>query len=1036
MMLHKLYFFILLFLFSLQTNAQMTKVYTDDLRLFKEGAKQYRDNNPGYARLLFKRFLDTYGGKKDNYQLYLVQSQVYLIKIAFDLDQDYAEELFDEFEKRYSSHVLFNEALISKGRYYFRHKDYASVIKTFEKMDLSGLNFYLEDEVKFKLAYSYFVKKQFEKAAVLFRELSLIDRKYYYPANYYYGICQFLKGDFDTAIKSFNIIQNTEEYKRFVPYYLVQLYFTQGDYDKTIEVGEAKLKIKDVQNYYKIHHLVGQAYFLKKDYISALPHLEIYEKNTKKLRKEDFYQLGFIYHQLGKCEKAIPALKEIANLKTAMGQNANYYLADCYLKTGDKHSARTAFKNAGSLDFNNMIKEESILNYGKLSAEMGYDREAIDALLSLEDSSPFYPEAQRVLKTIFVNTKDYAKAQETLEKLDKVSSQLFHAYQLVSYYKALQEINDGKYDLAEEDLHKAEKINRDIKIAIQTHYWLAELLHRKGDYAKSNQYIDRYFVLIKGVDGVEDLTKPPLGYYLQGYNYYKLKNYPFSVEKFFKALQSFKKYPLKDKNLQARLINDIHLRIADGFFYEKKLDEAKKHYDFVINNNGQYKDYALYQKALIAGLEGKPFEKIALLEEILDKYKKSAIRPKAYFELANTYNELQQYEKAYKVYESIVKEFPDETALVNKAYLRMGLISYNKGDLDTAIANYKKVVENNPSAEDKKEALTALEEIYINDKKNADEYLQYVKTIPGVKVEGLYKDSLNFITAKLSFDEDSIDNAIKSFDEYLQKYEAGYYDLDAHFYRAESYLRKKKFRKALKDYEYIIKQGFSNYYEPALYKAAIIAFNYMKDYGKALKYYKKLEEIVKDESKKYNVQLGAMRSAFRLNDYKAVKKYGNKILNNPLTTAKERSAAHYYIAKVAASNKVYDTALSHFNKVIRENRNSNWAAEARYMIAEIYFKRNELELAKKLIKESNLKNTAYPYWVAKGLILLSDIYVKENDLFNARAALEAVKENYKEDKTILNIVNKKLKILEELEEKNSRVEKENPDGTIKMDSLK
>ncbi|HHH52237.1 MAG TPA: tetratricopeptide repeat protein, partial [Bacteroidetes bacterium] len=808
----------LIFLFFFNTSfGQFTGVNTDKDRLFKQAKVEYQNGNLELSRHLFENYLNTVTNKND---LNIVNAKLFLIKIAFDSNQDYAEDLLRDFEIYYSSDVLLNEAYISKGEYEFRNKDYTEAINTFEKVDLSGLNFYIEDEVKFKLAYSYFVKKQFEKAAVLFKELSLTNRKYYYKANYYYGICQFLKNDFERAINSFNIIQNTEEYRQFVPYYLVQLYFTQGDYDKTIEVGEEKLKIKDVKNYYKIHHLIGQAYFLKKDYTSALPHLEIYEQNTDKLREEDFYQLGYIYHQLDKCKNAITAFKEIANLKNEMGQNANYYLADCYLKTGDKQSARTAFKNAGNLDFNKMIKEESLLNYGKISSEMGYDREAINALLTIPDSSPYYIEAQNVLKSIFVNTKDYAKAQQTLEQLDNVSSQLFQAYQYVCYYKALQEINDGEYDLAESDLLKAAKINRDIKIAIQTHYWLGDLLYRKGEYAKSNGYIDRYFVLLKGVDDVEELTLPPFALYLQGYNYYKLKNYPYSIEKFKNCITSFGRYTISDINLKNRIIADAHLRAGDGYYFNKELEAAYKEYDYVIKSNTGNVDYAMYQQAMIKGLQDRQFDKIAILEEMLEKHKNSGIRPNALIELANAYSSIGQNEKAYEVYQNIIKEFPNETGLINTAYMKMGLISYNKGDLNTAVENYKNVLKNNPGAEKKQEALTALEEIYVNDLKEPDQYIEYIKSIPGVQVQGLYKDSLNFVTAKINFDQDSVDTAIKSFDEYLNKYDRGYYALDAHYYRAESYLRKKQFRKALKDYEYIINQGFNNFYESALYKAA------------------------------------------------------------------------------------------------------------------------------------------------------------------------------------------------------------------------
>ena len=1015
--------------------AQVTSVYTDELATYKQAKIHYENKNLELARQLFQKYIRSQDLLEKHHDINYVESELYLIKIAFESGQDYGENLVDEFEKKYSSHVLLNDAYIAQGRYYFKKKDYTAAISTYEKINLDGLNFYTEDEVKFNLAYSYFVKKEFEKASVLFKDLSLTDRKYYYPSHYYYGICQFLKNDFERAINSFNIIQNTEQYKQYVPYYLVQLYFTQGDYDKTIQVGEEKLKIKNVTNYYKINHLIGQSYFLKKDYANALPYLEIYEANTDKMRAEDFYQLGYIYQQLGKCDKAIPAFKEISNQKNAMGQNANYYLADCYFKTGDKESARTAFKNASDLDYNKMIQEESLFNYGKLSAETGYDREAIKSLLSISKNSLYYLEAQNVLRDVFINTKDYKKAQETLEKLDNVSSQLFQAYQAVSYYKALQEINDGNLKEAEEDLYKAEKVNRDINIAIKTHYWLADLLYRRGEYTKSNQYIDRYFIMAKGVKLDDELTTPPFGKYIQAYDYYKLKNYPVAAGKFLEAIQLFKKQKIKNVELKQKLIADSHLRIADAFFYNKQLDEASTHYDYVIDKNAANSAYALYQKALIAGLKNKPFEKITILEEILDKYKNTPVRPNTFLSLGNTYNDLKQYEKAYDVYQTIVKEFPNQTKLQNEAYLKMGLISYNKGSIDNAIENYKSVINNNADAESKQEALTAIEEIYINDKKDADGYFEYVKTVPGVKIDGLYKDSLNFTTAKVYFDQDSIDKAIESFDNYLNVYNQGYYALDAHYYRAESYLMKKKYSKAFKDFKYIIDQGFNSYYEPALYKAAIISFNYLKNYSQALKYYKILDGLVKDENKRYDVQLGAMRSAFRINNFANVQKYGSKILNNALTTPKERSAAHYYIGKVAEANKKYDTALRHLNKVINQNRNSNWAAEARYLISKIYYHRNELSLAKKMIQDANVKNSAYPYWVAKGLILMSDIFVAKKDLFNARAALEAVLENYKEDKSIIKEVNSKLETLTKLEEKTSRVEKDNADGTLKLDTI-
>jgi TolA-binding protein len=101
--------------------------------------------------------------------------------------------------------------------------------------------------------------------------------------------------------------------------------------------------------------------------------------------------------------------------------------------------------------------------------------------------------------------------------------------------------------------------------------------------------------------------------------------------------------------------------------------------------------------------------------------------------------------------------------------------------------------------------------------------------------------------------------------------------------------------------------------------------------------------------------------------------------------------------------------------------NTNQAAEARYMMAEILYKQKQIDKAEKQSNLANEKNTAYPYWIAKSLILLSDIYIDKKDLFNGRAALEAVIENFPEDQELQTTAKTKLKAIEELEKQKTRI---------------
>jgi ATP/maltotriose-dependent transcriptional regulator MalT len=69
------------------------------------------------------------------------------------------------------------------------------------------------------------------------------------------------------------------------------------------------------------------------------------------------------------------------------------------------------------------------------------------------------------------------------------------------------------------------------------------------------------------------------------------------------------------------------------------------------------------------------------------------------------------------------------------------------------------------------------------------------------------------------------------------------------------------------------------------------------------------------------------------------------------------------------------------------------------------------------------KSKNYESWVARGLVLLSDIAFEQGDLFNARAALETLIENYKnpDDQGIIGTAKAKLATIAAKEGEGSRI---------------
>lgn len=278
----------------------------------------------------------------------------------------------------------------------------------------------------------------------------------------------------------------------------------------------------------------------------------------------------------------------------------------------------------------------------------------------------------------------------------------------------------------------------------------------------------------------------------------------------------------------------------------------------------------------------------------------------------------------------------------------------------------------------------------------------------------------------LRYNEGEYEKAVSGFNNYLDKYPTGANRIKAMYYRAESHTLLKKYSEAFAGYESLVKLGKSEFYVPSLRKSALIAYNHTQAFDKAFYYYDLYYQNITDEDEKYKTALGALRSAFRITNGEAVKKYGSIVSTHPKASAEERSTANYYVGKTHyRENNLLQAKVSFTNA--SEKADNNQAAESRYLLAEILYKEGKKQEAEDQCNTANEANAAYPFWIAKSLLLLSDIYVDRSDLFNARAALEAVIENFPDDKELITIANDKLKVVEQLEKQKNRIK---PTGSI------
>jgi TolA-binding protein len=430
--------------------------------------------------------------------------------------------------------------------------------------------------------------------------------------------------------------------------------------------------------------------------------------------------------------------------------------------------------------------------------------------------------------------------------------------------------------------------------------------------------------------------------------------------------------------------------------------------------------YAIYQKAIIEGLRGRNGEKIKALKTLVQNYPKAPYVPDALYSLGAILQESGQLQEAIAPLRTLVFEYKGKTNLTNAGLLRLGLISYNLGQLEASVAYYKEVFENNPEPEEISQVLSSLEEIYVYDLGQPNEYVKLIENLPGYSIDDYKRDSINFRTAEIRYENADYKGAVLGFSNYLSNFPQGTFALKAHFIKAESHSLLKEFDQALSSYDQVVSRGPSIYYQDALKKAALIAYNHAQDFNKALRYYQSLENLATSPEDLFDAQLGAMQAAYRSSNKTAARQYAEKVVNHPSAKLTQKNTANFYLGKITFDEGAFSESLNYLDELITNSDNEQ-TAEARYLKASIYFQSKQYDKAKDMCINSNKESSAYPFWVAKSVILLSDIFAIQGDLYNARAALEALLENYKGDPQLIRLAQEKLDQINEKIEKGSRI---------------
>lgn len=907
----------------------------------------------------------------------------YTLVCALKQNEPYAEGAAQQYIAATRNTARVQQLNFHLAEYHFRKQDFSTALGYYEAAGIDNLSNREIADAKFHQGYGYFTLQQFDRAKPLLNSIRQVkDDPNYIDANYYYGFIAFRDRQYADALESFRVVENNPAYESVVPYYIAQIYYAQGRKDEAVAYAQRKLDAGKTQFYdLELKQLLGHALFEKKEYTKATPYLQDYVNRSKKVRREDIYELSYAYYQAGQYNKAIEGFKQLSGKEDSLSLHAMYLLGDAYLKTGQKANARSAFLFGSANNGDAQQREISRFNYAKLSYELGYQDEALrslEAFINDYPASDYREEATDLLVGALTNTSNYRQALTLIEGMKYPSQNARRLYPRILYGRATELINDGQLDQAEALLDKALKDPNNTTVLPFINFWKGELAFRTERIDDAIRFYNAY---LQGGAPVNGEANPTNARYNLGYAYYRKQNYPVA-QTFFEPLA-------KNVSLNSDPVTqDAYVRTADAYYMNRNYGQARTMYDNVIRYSWPQEDYATYQRAMIAGINSSN-EKISGLNTLVRKFPQSPLVMDATMEIANTYLGEEQFREAIPYLQTIVKA-GGNSSLKPEAYLKQGIAQYNLNNNTEAIANYRRVIADYPNSPEAETALDNLKAVYVETGR-PDEYAAVMREA-GKPLSVSAEDSLTFAAAELKYEGGNAEVALQALDSYLQRFASGAYTTNAQYYRAEILGTRKDWKNALAAYGYVAERAPNIFADRAVLQAARIAFFELKDYVQAERYYTQLKQITATQEGRLEAMRGLLRSQYLQQKWSEAVDNARELLAQKTASADDRALAAMAVGKAAQIKGEYDVAIQNFRTVVSLNK-AAMGAEARYEIANSYFGIGKMEDAEKAAFEVVNKAGSYDWWVTKAYILLGDIYWKQKDYFNAKATFQSIVDN-------------------------------------------
>tara|TARA_B100000508_G_scaffold137355_1_gene131564 strand:+ start:77451 stop:80540 length:3090 start_codon:yes stop_codon:yes gene_type:complete len=965
--------------------AQRSENYASEYADFYRAEELFAKEQYSAARKEFSLFLQEF---KDTEDPQYIKARYYEGLAALHLYNNDAVKLLREFINEYPESIYKNDIYFKIGQYFYQRKKYLDALEWLDKTDKSALENEVIAEYYFKLGYSNFQLGNYSEARNAFYEIKDDSSNYSPPALYYYSHIAYQNKTYQEALDGFLKLRDHPTFKDEVPYYITQIYYLLGNFEKVTEFAPDLEDQSVDKNTAEMNLLIGDAYYKIKKYDEAAAYLEDYDRRKKTTREQD-YALGYAYYKSQQYEKAIKMFDRVSNVEDGLAQTALYHIAQCYMETEELNYARTAFESASLMKFDAKVQEDALYNYAVLSYRLDYNpyNEAIFAFeLFLQE----FPNSKRkedvfsYLVNVYSSTKRYKQALNSLDRIGDLNIQLKTAYQIIAFNMGVEKYERGLYEESMGAFEKVDKYDVDPELTGKALFWSADALYMLNDYLGA---IKKYRDFL-AVPGVNDRELKQAAYYNIAYGYFEIKDWT-------QAIQSFRTYTQLSDLKDEQKVADAYARIGDCYYTRETPDFEKSalNYEKALSYKKDNQDRVLYSLAKVYGfLPNKRTAKINTLLDIINNHSNSSYMILSIFDVAISYKNEGNYTKALNYFDQIVRDYPNNI-LVKDALIETADIKFKQKKYEQSESYFRRVL-NEYSLDDAtcKRATQGLIDIFKATRRQAE--ISTLRTeyacaeISEDDEEAIFYEAANELYLNENYDE-----AIPEIKKYLDRYPNGRFAIQLLSYIGDIYYQQEELDQALVYYENIIARPNSAFTEEALVRASKILYNDEK-YDRALPHYEKLEDLASTPQVIFNTRVGLMRCNYILENFENAAEAAQKVLKDELLDNETIRLEGNYIAGMSLfKTEEYEEAIPYL-KWTEENTGKVRGTEALHTMANAYYELENYEKAEEIHQRLMKRKPAYDYWIAKSLILQARVFIATDDLFQAEKTINLVLNNY------------------------------------------